>query len=75
MKKKIPVSATKKLSGEMIKRMRIRAGLTQAALAESLGADQAHVARWESGKVVPSMTTFIQIAKVTHSPMYDDSNQ
>lgn len=40
--------------GELVKEARLRAGLSQRALAEVLGTTQPVVARWESGAVSPS---------------------
>ena len=41
-------------SARIIQEARLRAGLTQAALAERLGRDRAQIARWETGGQEPS---------------------
>ena len=38
----------------MLRRERVRVGLTQAAIAGALGVSQQTVARWESGRTPPS---------------------
>lgn len=44
---------------------RSAAGLTQAELAERMGTTQPYVARLESGRVLPTMRTFLRVAKAT----------
>jgi ribosome-binding protein aMBF1 (putative translation factor) len=44
---------------------RIRAGLTQAELAERMGTTQSVVARLESGARLPSVKTLLRFAKAT----------
>jgi transcriptional regulator with XRE-family HTH domain len=46
------------LAGKTLKEARQRAGLTQVELAERLGASQPVVARLESGRANPRITTF-----------------
>ncbi len=46
---------------------RVRAGLTQAELAERMGTTQSAVARIESGRSLPSMKTLLRYAKATGS--------
>lgn len=46
---------------------RVRAGLTQAELAERMGTTQSAVARIESGRRLPSMKTLLRYAKATGS--------
>lgn len=41
--------------GTIIKQARTRAGLSQAALARRAGTTQSAIARWEAGKVSPSV--------------------
>jgi transcriptional regulator with XRE-family HTH domain len=45
------------LSAALIREARLRAGLTQRDLAERLGTTQSAVARWEAGRVRPSLET------------------
>jgi transcriptional regulator with XRE-family HTH domain len=42
-------------SADLLKEARRRAGLTQAELAERSGRPQSTIARWESGRVQPSL--------------------
>jgi len=44
---------------------RVRAGLTQAELAERMGTTQSVVARLESGAQLPSVKTLLRFAKAT----------
>jgi ribosome-binding protein aMBF1 (putative translation factor) len=44
---------------------RVRAGLTQAELAERMGTTQSVVARLESGARLPSVQTLLRFAKAT----------
>ncbi len=46
---------------------RVRAGLTQAEVAERMGTTQSVVARLESGAQMPSVNTLLKFAKATHS--------
>ena len=46
---------------------RVRAGLTQAEVAESMGTTQSVVARLESGAQMPSVNTLLKFAKATRS--------
>lgn len=46
---------------------RVRAGLTQAELAERMGTTQSVIARLESGARMPSVNTLLKFAKATHS--------
>jgi transcriptional regulator with XRE-family HTH domain len=46
-------------------RARLDAGLTQQQLAERLGTQQTAIARWESGRVCPSLDTLCHIATAT----------
>lgn len=59
----------KKEPARIMKAMRNRAGMTQEALGRALGVHQSVIARWESGKHEPSMSTIIRIAEITHSPI------
>lgn len=46
---------------------RIRAGLTQAELAERMGTSQSAIARLEGGRAKPSVATLEKLAKATGS--------
>lgn len=51
---------------------RIHAGLTQAELAKRMDTSQPYIARLESGLALPSMRTFIKVAKATGmQPQFD----
>lgn len=54
----------RKKSALLLKKMRLRSGMTQATLARRMGTTQPNVARWESGRVLPLMKTFIRIAEI-----------
>jgi ribosome-binding protein aMBF1 (putative translation factor) len=58
---------------------RVRAGLSQAELAERMNTSQPFVARLESGRTLPSMRTLLRIADATGTvpefhlrPRHDD---
>jgi transcriptional regulator with XRE-family HTH domain len=42
------------MAAQIIREARLKAGLTQAQLAERLGRERAQVARWETGGQEPS---------------------
>jgi transcriptional regulator with XRE-family HTH domain len=44
---------------------RVKAGLSQAELAERMGTSQSAIARLESGRVRPSLTTLKRLAEAT----------
>ena len=46
---------------------RVRAGMTQAELAERMSTTQSTIARLESGRMMPSMRTFSRYAEATNS--------
>jgi ribosome-binding protein aMBF1 (putative translation factor) len=46
---------------------RVRAGLTQAQVAERMGTTQSVIARLESGAQMPSVNTLLKFAKATQS--------
>ena len=54
-----------------IKEFRIKAGLTQAQLAEMIGRPQQNVARWENDQVAPSVKTLMQLAKALKCAVSD----
>lgn len=49
---------------ETLVRLRKEAGLTQEELADELGVSQAYIARLESGKVDPKLSTLLRIRRV-----------
>lgn len=55
-------------SAELL-RARLRAGLSQAELAECMGTSQSAIARLESGRTLPSAKTLIRFAKATGSKL------
>lgn len=50
---------------ETIIKARADAGLTQEQLAARMGTSQAHIARLESGRVLPSARTWMRLAEAT----------
>ena len=46
---------------------RVRAGMTQAELAQRMSTTQSTIARLESGRMLPSMRTFSRYAQATKS--------
>ena len=50
-------------SAALMREARLRAGLTQAELAERSGRDRAQVARWERGGVAPSVETLVDLLR------------
>jgi predicted transcriptional regulator len=52
------------VTGYIIKRLRMEAGLTQRQLAELVGVSQAHIAKIEKGKVDPRLSTINKILRV-----------
>jgi transcriptional regulator with XRE-family HTH domain len=51
-------------------RARAHAGLTQEQLAARMGTKQEVVARWESGRVLPSTRTLARLAKATGTTLH-----
>jgi len=65
--------------GELIRHCRLDAGLTQAELARRLDTTQSAVARWESGKVSPTVANLRRILstcgwelEITPAPSRED---
>jgi len=50
-------------SAALIREARLRAGLTQAELAERTGRDRSVIARWEQAVVAPSVETLIELVR------------
>jgi predicted transcriptional regulator len=55
------------VTGEMLRELRAEAGLSQARLARLAKISQAHVARIESGKVDPRLSTVNRILRILES--------
>jgi transcriptional regulator with XRE-family HTH domain len=51
------------IGGRIIREARLRAGLTQHALARRLGTSQSVVARWETGRRAPTMETVVRAVR------------
>jgi ribosome-binding protein aMBF1 (putative translation factor) len=52
------------IAAELVK-ARLRAGLSQSALAARMGTSQSTIARLESGQTLPSTKTLLRFAKAT----------
>jgi transcriptional regulator with XRE-family HTH domain len=67
------------LSSDLLREARLRAGLTQAELARTAGLSQSAIARWESGRVQPSLETLRDLIRACRLELtfgmanYDDS--
>jgi len=55
------------IRGSILKKMRIEAGLTQSQLAKIVGVSQAHIAKIESEKVDPRLSTVNRVLQVLAS--------
>jgi len=62
--RKITVGYNMILTGSVLKKLRVEAGLTQRQLAELVGVSQAHIAKIEGGKVDPRLSTVNKVLKV-----------
>lgn len=51
-------------SADLIREARLRAGLTQAQLAERSGRERSVIARWEQGAVAPSIESLLELVRV-----------
>ena len=51
--------------GYLVLKARAAADITQAQLARRIGTSQPMVARWESGKQLPSVRTLLRVAEAT----------
>jgi transcriptional regulator with XRE-family HTH domain len=64
--------------GRNVRRLRIAAGLTQAALADRMGVDRAYVSGLELGQRNPTVVTLWHITKalgVTLKTLFDEEKQ
>jgi transcriptional regulator with XRE-family HTH domain len=50
-------------SASVIREARLRAGLTQAELADRTRRDRSVIARWEQGVVAPSLDTLLELVR------------
>lgn len=55
--------------GQQIREARLTAGLSQAALAESVGTTIRSITNWETGVWHPRVNTLARIAQVTERPI------
>ena len=66
-------------SRDLLREARLRAGLTQAELGRAVGRTQSAIARWESGRVHPSLETLRELIRACRLELtiglanYDDS--
>lgn len=67
------------ISADLIREARLRAGLTQRGLGERIGRPQSQIARWESGRVEPSLERLRNVIRACGLELtyglanYDDS--
>jgi hypothetical protein len=52
------------ISASLIREARMRAGFSQAQLAERCGKAKVQIGRWETGTVAPSIDTLLEIVRV-----------
>ena len=64
-----------KITGENIARLRKKAGLTQACLAQKLNVSDKAVSRWENGTSTPDISTLIKLAKFYDVSLEDIVNE
>jgi transcriptional regulator with XRE-family HTH domain len=68
-----------KLSADLIREARLRAGLSQEELARRTGRAQSGIARWERGDVEPRFSTLVELVRACGLELtfglaeYDDS--
>ena len=51
------------VSGDLLREARLRAGLTQAELAERVGTARSQISRYERGEVLPSLETLRRLIR------------
>jgi transcriptional regulator with XRE-family HTH domain len=67
------------ISADLLREARLRSGLTQAELARRIGRPQSQIARWENGRVEPSLETLRRLVRACGLELtyglanYDDS--
>jgi transcriptional regulator with XRE-family HTH domain len=67
------------ISADLLRRARLRAGITQAELGRRISRPQSQVARWERGEVAPSLETLLSTIRACGLDLtlelakYDDS--
>jgi transcriptional regulator with XRE-family HTH domain len=67
------------VSADLLKEARLRAGLTQEQLGRRVGRSQSAIARWEGGRVQPSLETLRDLIRACRLELtlglanYDDS--
>lgn len=64
-----PPSQVNPALGQRLREARSDAGLTQAALARSLGIKRASVSQWEQGVTQPTTERLIEVARITKRPL------
>jgi transcriptional regulator with XRE-family HTH domain len=70
---------TEMISADLLREARLRAGLTQKELGQRIGRPQSQIARWESGRVEPSLETLRKLIRACGLELtyglanYDDS--
>lgn len=50
-------------SAALLREARLRAGLSQIALADRSGKDRVQIGRWEAGQVAPSLDTLVELVR------------
>lgn len=67
------------ISADLLRQARLRAGLTQAELGRRIGRPQSQIARWEGGRVEPSLEALRRLVRACGLELtyglanYDDS--
>lgn len=67
------------ISADLLRQARLRGGLTQAELGRQVSRPQSQIARWESGRVEPSLETLQRLIRACGFELtyglanYDDS--
>jgi transcriptional regulator with XRE-family HTH domain len=67
------------ISSDLIREARLRAGITQSELGRRVSRPQSQIARWENGRVEPSLETLLKLIRACGFELmyslanYDDS--